>query len=121
MSLISQYTAYEQQIHYIREQMKKLETDSRMKSELEFKKKVEELMLDYDKHPSELVEMFGPRSGVAGITGKATRKPRKLKIFKNPETGEVCETRGGNNKVLRTWKEQYGSDAVESWLVNVEG
>ncbi|EPG5989341.1 transcriptional regulator, partial [Pseudomonas aeruginosa] len=26
------------------------------------------------------------------------------------------ETKGGNHKVLKAWKEQYGSETVESWL-----
>ncbi|MDI7111006.1 transcriptional regulator, partial [Pseudomonas aeruginosa] len=24
--------------------------------------------------------------------------------------------KGGNHKVLKAWKEQYGSETVESWL-----
>jgi hypothetical protein len=29
---------------------------------------------------------------------------------------EVVETKGGNHKVLKEWKAEYGSDTVESWL-----
>ena len=48
------------------------------------------------------------------------RRKRKLKIYKNPNTGEVVETRGGNQKTLKAWKEEHGNDTVESWLVRVE-
>jgi hypothetical protein len=47
---------------------------------------------------------------------KGTRKPRQIKIYKNPHSGEVVETKGGNHKVLKEWKAEYGSDEVESWL-----
>jgi hypothetical protein len=43
-------------------------------------------------------------------------KPRQVKIFKNPHTGEVVETKGGNHKTLKEWKAEHGSATVESWL-----
>ena len=45
------------------------------------------------------------------------RKPRQLKVFKNPETGETVETRGGNHKVLKAWKIQYDLRNIDDWLV----
>jgi hypothetical protein len=39
-----------------------------------------------------------------------------VKVYKNPHTGEVVETKGGNHKTLKEWKAEYGSDTVESWL-----
>jgi hypothetical protein len=47
---------------------------------------------------------------------KGTRKARELKIYKNPNSGEIVETKGGNHKLLKAWKNEYGSDVVESWL-----
>jgi len=26
------------------------------------------------------------------------------------------ETKGGNHKILKQWKQEHGSDTVESWL-----
>lgn len=49
---------------------------------------------------------------------KKTRKPRKLKVFKNPHTGEVVETKGMNHRVLKAWKKEYGNETVDSWLVD---
>jgi hypothetical protein len=37
-------------------------------------------------------------------------------VYKNPETGETVESKGGNHKVLKAWKEQYGAEQVEGWL-----
>jgi hypothetical protein len=39
-----------------------------------------------------------------------------VKVYKNPESGEVVETKGGNHKTLKEWKAKYGSEKVESWL-----
>ncbi|KPY02096.1 hypothetical protein ALO61_05192 [Pseudomonas savastanoi pv. nerii] len=35
-----------------------------------------------------------------------------MKLYKNPHSGEVVETTGGNHKVLKEWKAEYGSDTV---------
>ena len=48
------------------------------------------------------------------------RKPRKLKVFKNPETGETVETRGGNHKILKAWKAQYSLNKIDDWLVETK-
>lgn len=40
---------------------------------------------------------------------------RKVKQYKNPHTGEVIETKGGNHKTLKEWKAKWGPEAVESW------
>ncbi len=44
------------------------------------------------------------------------RKPRQVKVYKKPHTGEVVETKGGNQKTLKEWKAKHGADTVESWL-----
>jgi hypothetical protein len=46
----------------------------------------------------------------------STRKPRQLTVYKNPKTVEVIETKGGNHRVLKKWKEEHGADVVEGWL-----
>jgi hypothetical protein len=62
-------------------------------------------------------ELFkGSREQATG--DKKTRRARMVKMYKNPHNGEVIETKGGNHKALKAWKQQYGADAVESWLVN---
>jgi hypothetical protein len=39
-----------------------------------------------------------------------------FKVYKNPHTGEVVETKGGNHNQLKEWKAEHGSETVESWL-----
>lgn len=46
---------------------------------------------------------------------KAVRKAREVKIYKNPNSGERIETKGGNHRQLKEWKNEFGADVVESW------
>ncbi|MNG28486.1 hypothetical protein D3C84_1137530 [compost metagenome] len=66
-----------------------------------------------------MINLLDPQSGrraPAANSKAGNRKPRQIKIYKNPNSGEVVETKGGNHKTLKEWKAQYGSDTVESWL-----
>ncbi|MGO2241553.1 MAG: histone-like nucleoid-structuring protein, MvaT/MvaU family [Halomonas sp.] len=124
MSLLNEYIQKEQQLKQLQEDLQRLEGDQRLKSELEFKAKLEALMTEFDKRPSDVIALLDPAAeqrGGAKVTasGNARRK-RRLKIYKNPKTGEVIETRGGNHKGLRSWKDEHGDEAVESWLVRME-
>jgi hypothetical protein len=38
-----------------------------------------------------------------------------MKTYKNPHTGEVVQTRGGNHKTLNEWRKKHGKEAVQSW------
>ncbi|EPW3021318.1 histone-like nucleoid-structuring protein, MvaT/MvaU family, partial [Pseudomonas aeruginosa] len=59
----------------------------------------------YDRHSRPTLRVVTPQ-----------RKPRALKVYKNPHSGEVVETKGGNHGVLKAWKQEYGAETVESWL-----
>lgn len=48
------------------------------------------------------------------------KQPKPPKIFKNPHTGEVVETRGHNHKTLNAWRDEYGSDTVANWEVKAD-
>ncbi|MGO1344334.1 histone-like nucleoid-structuring protein, MvaT/MvaU family [Chromohalobacter japonicus] len=124
MSLLSEYMKKEQLLKQLSEELQQLEQDQRLTSELEFKEKLETLMKEYDKTPAAVIEMLDPqpasRPAAASQASTGGRRKRKLKIYKNPNTGEVVETRGGNQKTLKAWKDQHGNDTVESWLVRVE-
>lgn len=101
------------------EELEQLENDQALKSELEFENKVRDLMKQYDKSPKDFLQILaaidpsiaGAKSD--GATG--TRAKRPMKTYKNPHTGEVVKTRGGNHKTLNEWREKYGKEAVQSW------
>lgn len=125
MSLLSEYLQQEQQLKELNEKLEKLQNDPRLKAELEFKQKLEALMKEFDKSAGDVIDMLAPKSGGKSSSASSAntaggRRKRKLKIYKNPKTGEVVETRGGNQKTLKAWKDEFGNDTVESWLVRVE-
>ncbi|MBP5981418.1 MAG: DNA binding protein [Halomonas sp.] len=124
MSLLNEYIQKEQQLKQLQEDLQRLEGDQRLKSELEFKAKLEALMNEFGKRPADVIALLDPANdqrGTKAVTGNnANRRKRRLKIYKNPKTGEVIETRGGNHKGLRSWKDEYGDETVESWLESME-
>lgn len=122
MSILTTYVQKEQQLKQLQEDLDRLKNDDRLKAELQFKDKLEALMREFDKSASEVIKLLDPQEGVAKASSNTStgRAKRKLKIYKNPNTGEVVETRGGNQKTLKAWKDEYGSDIVEGWLVRTE-
>ncbi|AXY43836.1 histone-like nucleoid-structuring protein, MvaT/MvaU family [Halomonas sp. JS92-SW72] len=124
MSLINEYMQMEQQLKQLQANMEKLQNDKRLQSELEFKERLESLMREFDKSAADVIELLNPKPAAAAPKAASApagaRRKRKLKIYKNPTTGEVVETRGGNHKTLKAWKDEHGSETVESWLVRVE-
>jgi type IV pilus biogenesis protein CpaD/CtpE len=125
MSLLSEFMQKEQQLKQLQAEMDRLQNDERLKAELEFKDKLEALMREFNKSSADVINLLEPQGGKSAPAKTAAsastgRRKRKLKIYKNPKTGEVVETRGGNQKTLKAWKDEYGSDTVEGWLVRVE-
>jgi hypothetical protein len=80
-----------------------------------------ELMEKYGKRPRDVVAAVAPellpkKASAAPDEQSNPRRARNLKVYRNPETNEIIETKGGNHKVLKAWKAQYGADTVESWM-----
>ena len=123
MSLLNTYMEKEQQLKRLQDELDRLKNDERLKAELDFKNHLETLMREFNKSASDVIHLLDPKptaNRISNSTKSTGRAKRKLKIYKNPNTGEVVETRGGNQKTLKAWKEEYGADTVESWLVRTE-
>ena len=121
MSLLNQYVELEKQLKEIQTKLKTLETNKDMKTELEFKEQIEKVMDKYGKDADDLVALIKPYNSRKNVAAtKQIRKPRKLKIYKNPHSGEVVETYGGNNKTIRDWREEYPNEDISNWLINAE-
>ncbi|MCK0753556.1 histone-like nucleoid-structuring protein, MvaT/MvaU family [Chromohalobacter japonicus] len=120
-SLLTKYAEKERQLEALKAELEKLEQDERLKKEVAFKEQLEALMQEFDKTAKDVLELLQPSSAsTQASSSTATRRKRKLKIYQNPHTGEEVQTRSGNQKVLKAWKEEYGADTVESWLVRTE-
>ncbi|MED5609511.1 MULTISPECIES: histone-like nucleoid-structuring protein, MvaT/MvaU family [Pseudomonas] len=100
--------------------LEKLKNDSSLKKELEFKDQLQALMDEYGMNLRNVIDILDPQgtanTAAAAPAASAPRRSRQLKVYKNPNNGEVVETKGGNHKTLKAWKQQYGAETVESWL-----
>lgn len=106
--------------HALREQLQKLESmkaDTSLNRELEFAEKVKGLMAEYQFSANEVLAILDPNMATQGTgASKTTRRPRRTKVYRHPDTGATIETRGANHKLLKQWKAKYGTATVESWL-----
>ena len=120
MSKLAEFRQLEQ---HLAEQMKALEAlkgDAGLQAEIEFEGKLRDLLAQYGKSLRDVISILDPhhrRQVAAPAAAKSgSRKPRQVKIYKNPHTGEVVETKGGNHKTLKEWKSEHGAATVETWL-----
>lgn len=120
MSKLAEFRAAEKALAEQLAHLESLKNDSGLKKEIEFEEKLKALLQQYGKSLKDVVSILDPDSvRSASIRVRASQSPRRaraVKVYKNPHTGETVETKGGNHRVLKAWKAQYGSEAVESWL-----
>lgn len=119
MSLLTTYASLEAQVREMQQKLEKMHQDPRLAQELEFKEKLEALMKEYGKTAVQVIRILDPND-LASRAGTAHRRRRRLKVYRNPHTNEVIETRGGNHKTLKSWKDEFGSSEVEAWVERTE-
>lgn len=118
MSMLQQYRQIEDTIRELSEKLKSLSNDEKLKKEIEFEKKLAALMEQYGKSVKDVIAIIDPDNKISApvrTTGAPAKRERRVKQYKNPHTGEVIKTKGGNHKELKAWKEKYGAETVESW------
>ncbi len=115
MSLINEYRQTELAIKELQDRLNKLSADERLKMEIEFEQKLRSLMAEYSKSLKDIINIIDPEAAQSKAASATPRRQRTIKVYKNPHTGEVIETKGGNHKVLKAWKAEYGAETVESW------
>jgi DNA-binding protein H-NS len=119
MSKLAEFRQLEKHLAEQLQALEALKGDAGLKQEIEFETKLRALLAKYGYSLKDVVNLLDPQAGrraTAVETKAGTRKPRQVKVYKNPHTGEVVETKGGNHRTLKEWKAEYGSDTVESWL-----
>ena len=117
MSIIAEYKALEAQIAEQQKRLEALKGDEKLQKEIQFETKLRALLADYGYSLRNVISLLDPNAGKSAVASvKGARRERALKRYKNPNTGEVVETKGGNNKTLKAWKAEYGAEKVESWL-----
>jgi hypothetical protein len=119
MSKLAEFRQLEKHLAEQLEALEALKGDVGLKKEIEFETKLRALLGEYSYSLKDVINLLDPKSGRRAPVAEpqaSTRKPRQVKVYKNPNTGEVVETKGGNHKTLKEWKAEHGSDTVESWL-----
>jgi hypothetical protein len=122
MSKLAEFRQLEKHLAEQLQALEALKGDAGLKQEIEFETKLRALLAKYGYSLKDIVNLLDPPAGRRAQAAQAAqsqtgaRKPRQIKVYKNPESGEVVETKGGNHKTLKEWKAKYGSDTVESWL-----
>lgn len=121
MSKLAEFRAAEKALADQLAYLESLKNDNSLKKEIEFEEKLKTLMGEYGKSLRDIVAILDPSAaGAVSVRGgrapQSKRRERVVKVYRNPNTGEVVETKGGNHKVLKVWKAEYGNDVVESWL-----
>lgn len=110
-------------IRQLEQQLAELEAlkgSSEQQKEIKFETKFRDLLATYGFSLRDVINILDPqryrRAVAPEAVEKATRRPRQIKQYKNPHNGEIIETKGGNHKLLKDWKSQYGADVVQSWV-----
>lgn len=116
MSKLAEFRALEQKIAAQLAELEAMKADGALKKEIEFEQKLRGLMSEYGVNLSGVISILDPQAPRRAPAVAGQRKERTLKAYINPENGERVETKGGNHKVLKAWKEQYGGEIVEGWL-----
>lgn len=119
MSKLAEFKALEAQLAEQMKQLDALKNDGELKKEIEFEEKLRTLLAEYNFSLREVKLILDPESARATApktAAKSQRRERQVKVYVNPNNGERVETKGGNHKILKAWKEEFGSETVESWL-----
>ena len=117
--IINNYRETKKRLQELQESLEAMKNDTRLANELEFEEKLRTLMADYSKSLQDIIQIIDPSavsSAAAPARQSAPRRTRRTKRYVNPHTNDVIETKGGNHKELKQWKEQWGNDVVEGWM-----
>ncbi|HHN1485766.1 TPA: histone-like nucleoid-structuring protein, MvaT/MvaU family [Pseudomonas aeruginosa] len=120
MSKLAEFRAAEKALQEQLSALEALKNDSGLQREIEFEEKLKSLMAEYGANLGKVIAILDPASSLRKTNARPEgdrqqRKPREVKVYRNPHTGETIETKGGNHRQLKEWKTQYGGDVVESW------
>lgn len=117
MSKLAEFKRLEAQLAEQLRQLDALKNDGELKKEIEFEEKLRALLGEYGYSLRDVKAILDPHAKPeAKVDGRSQRRERQLKVYVNPNTNERVETKGGNHKVLKEWKAEYGAEIVESWL-----
>lgn len=119
MSRLAEYRRLEQQLAQQLAELEAMKSDGAIQAEMDFENKLRALLGEYGYSLREVISILDPqgrgRHQAPAAVEKTSRKPREVKVYKNPHNGELVQTKGGNHAVLKAWKAEHGAEVVESW------
>ncbi|MFA7893091.1 histone-like nucleoid-structuring protein, MvaT/MvaU family [Pseudomonas putida] len=120
MSRLAEFRQLEQKLAAQLAELEAMKGSPELQKEIEFETKLRNLLAKYEYSLRDIVNLLDPKNGqrpaAPATAQKAPRRARQVKQYKNPHTGEVIETKGGNHTKLKAWKAEHGADEVENWL-----
>lgn len=120
MSRLAEFRQLEQKLAAQLAELEEMKGSSELQKEIEFETRLRDLLAKYGCSLHDVISILDPqpsdRAAAPSVVERAPRRARQVKQYKNPHNGEIIETKGGNHKLLKEWKAEYGADAVESWL-----
>lgn len=120
MSRLAEFRQLEQQLAAQLAELEALKGSSELQAEIQFETKLRDLLAEYGYSLRDIINILDPqanrRAAAPVAAEKAPRRARQVKQYKNPHNGEIIETKGGNHKLLKEWKAEYGSEEVEGWV-----
>lgn len=118
MSRLAEFRAAEKALAEQLAHLELLKNDAGLKKEIQFESDLKALLSEYGKSLRDVIAILdlGAQQNSRVSVGKGNKRVRVVKVYKNPHTGEVVETKGGNHKVLKAWKAEHGAATVDSWI-----
>lgn len=121
MSRLIEFRRAEEALRQQLQQLEELKADSRLQRDLQFASKLRALLDEYGMSLSDIMAILDPDAVRLNLVerklaGKKGRK-RATKVYQNPHNNQVLQTKGGNHKILKSWKVEYGANTVEGWIV----
>jgi hypothetical protein len=116
MSKYASYVETKGALEELQRKMAQLESDEAVQKVLGFEAKLNEFMKQHNVTKAEVLQIWGVgESSIA--TDDKRRSSRPMKTFRNPNTGQVVKTKGGNHKVLKEWRKEFDKETIDSWLI----
>lgn len=116
-ALLSEYRLKLAQLRQLQSEIASIESNVDFKREQELECKVKALVDEYGYSTQRILSIFGVLGRNAAPATAVKKQVRKVVTYRNPETNEQVEYRGGNHPILAAWRAQYGSSAVSGWVV----
>ncbi|MCE1004781.1 histone-like nucleoid-structuring protein, MvaT/MvaU family [Pseudomonas sp. NMI1173_11] len=120
MSRLAEFRQLEQQLAERLAELEALKGSSELQKELQFETKLRSLLAEYGFSLRDVITLLDPQANrlvaAPAVPEKTPRRARQVKQYRNPHNGELIETKGGNHRLLKEWKAQYGANEVESWV-----